>query len=199
MLETAKVFGFACSAPTTVSCGKLIHRGVFAAIFSLMACPFPSMCYTSTGKGPHGTVNTFQKFHMVKEEMMNKPIWALVALIAVSGMIASGCSKKEPAEKAEAPQAAPAAEAPAASPATADSGQALFKQHCAVCHPDGGNIINPKKPLHAAALASANITKPADIVKIMRNPGPGMTKFDEATVSGKDATAIAEYVLKTFK
>jgi cytochrome c6 len=33
----------------------------------------------------------------------------------------------------------------------------------------------------------------------MRNPGPGMTKFDKKEISDKEAKAIAEYVLKTFK
>jgi cytochrome c6 len=33
----------------------------------------------------------------------------------------------------------------------------------------------------------------------MRNPGPGMTKFDEKTLPQKDAKAIAEYIHKTFK
>jgi cytochrome c6 len=28
---------------------------------------------------------------------------------------------------------------------SAISGEAGFKQHCAICHPDGGNIINPQK------------------------------------------------------
>jgi cytochrome c6 len=129
---------------------------------------------------------------------MSKRIAAIVAVLAISVMFMEGCKKKTP-EKTETPQTAPAAETAAAPPAQANSGEALFKKHCAVCHPDGGNIINPKKPLHAAALASANITKPADIVKIMRNPGPGMTKFDATTIADADATAIAEYVLKAFK
>lgn len=79
------------------------------------------------------------------------------------------------------------------------SGEALFKQHCTMCHPDGGNIINPKKTLHAKDLKANNIKSAGDIVKQMRNPGPGMTKFDEKTVPEKEAKAIAEYVLKTFK
>jgi cytochrome c6 len=33
----------------------------------------------------------------------------------------------------------------------------------------------------------------------MRNPGPGMTKFDKKTISDKEARAIADYILKTFK
>ena len=79
------------------------------------------------------------------------------------------------------------------------SGEALFKQHCAVCHVDGGNIINPKKTLHKAD-RDANAIKSADaIIKIMRNPGPGMTKFDEKTIPGSEAKLIADYILKTFK
>ena len=79
------------------------------------------------------------------------------------------------------------------------SGEELFKQHCAVCHPDGGNIINPKDTLHKKDLKEHKITKPADIIMKMRNPGPGMTKFDKATIPDKDAKKIAEYILKTFK
>jgi cytochrome c6 len=33
----------------------------------------------------------------------------------------------------------------------------------------------------------------------MRAPEAGMTKFDKKTIPDKDAKAIAEYVLKTFK
>jgi cytochrome c6 len=33
----------------------------------------------------------------------------------------------------------------------------------------------------------------------MRNPGPAMTMFDEKTLSDKEANAIAQYILKTFK
>jgi cytochrome c6 len=79
------------------------------------------------------------------------------------------------------------------------SGEELFKQHCAVCHQDGGNIIDPKDTLHRKDLKAHKITKPADIVKIMRNPGQGMTKFDKKTIPDKDAQKIAQYILKTFK
>jgi cytochrome c6 len=79
------------------------------------------------------------------------------------------------------------------------SGEALFNQHCAVCHPDGGNIINPAFTLHKKDLQAHNITKPGDIIEKMRNPGAGMTKFDKDTISDKDAGEIADYILKTFK
>ncbi len=79
-----------------------------------------------------------------------------------------------------------------------ETGEALFKKNCAVCHVDGGNIVNPKKPLHKKEREANGVKKAADIIKLMRNPGPGMTKFDKKTVSDKDAHKIAEYVLKTF-
>lgn len=79
------------------------------------------------------------------------------------------------------------------------SGEDLFKQHCALCHPDGGNVINPEKTLHKEALESNNIKTPSDIIETMRNPGPGMKKFDEETIPDKDAKEIAEYILEMFK
>ena len=79
------------------------------------------------------------------------------------------------------------------------SGEALFKEHCAVCHPNGENIVNPKFTLHGKDLRAHGITKASQIVGKMRNPGPGMTKFDKNTISDKDAMKVADYVLKTFK
>ncbi len=83
--------------------------------------------------------------------------------------------------------------------AKASPGEQAFAQHCAVCHAKGGNIINAAKPLYKKSLEAKGIRKPADIVEKMRNPGPGMTKFDEKTIPGGTAKAIAEYILKTFK
>lgn len=80
-----------------------------------------------------------------------------------------------------------------------NSGEAEFKEHCAVCHPEGGNIVNPARTLHKKDLDANGILKPADIIAKMRNPGPGMTKFDKATVNDKEALAIAKYILKAFK
>lgn len=84
-------------------------------------------------------------------------------------------------------------------PAAKNPGEAKFKEHCAVCHPDGGNIINAKKTLHKKDLMANNIKSAADIVKIVRNPGPGMTAMDAKVLSEKDAGEIAQYILKTFK
>ena len=79
------------------------------------------------------------------------------------------------------------------------AGEALFKQHCAVCHVEGGNLITPQKTLHKKDREKNNIKTAQDIIKNMRKPGPGMTQFNEKTIPEKDAMAIAEYILKTFK
>lgn len=77
-------------------------------------------------------------------------------------------------------------------------GKREFEEHCAVCHPDGGNTINSLKPLSRKLLKANGIKSAKDIIAKMRNPGPGMTRFDEKTISDKEGKAIAEYILKTF-
>lgn len=72
------------------------------------------------------------------------------------------------------------------------NGEALFKEKCAACHPDGGNIINPKQQIKG--MKDQKI-----IVKKIRKGGGGMTAFDQKSVSDADAKAIADYVIKTFK
>ncbi len=79
------------------------------------------------------------------------------------------------------------------------SGEAMFKEHCAVCHPDGGNIVTPNKTLKKKNLAANGIKTEADIIKTMRKPGPGMNKFDEKTIPDSEAAEIAKYILKTLK
>lgn len=74
-----------------------------------------------------------------------------------------------------------------------------FEEHCASCHPKGGNIVKADKTLGKKALAANGIKTAKDIVAKMRNPGPGMTKFDAKTVNDKEAAAIANYILKTYK
>jgi cytochrome c6 len=78
-------------------------------------------------------------------------------------------------------------------------GEMLFMENCSPCHPDGGNIINPAFTLHQKDREEHGVKKAKDIVGKMRNPGPGMTKFDKKTISDKDAKAIADYIMKTFK
>ncbi len=86
-------------------------------------------------------------------------------------------------------------EAAAKSPA---SGSALFTQNCSPCHPNGENVVNPQKTLHKKDRDANGVKTAADIIRLMRNPGPGMTKFDPQTIPDKEAKAIANYVIKTF-
>ena len=88
------------------------------------------------------------------------------------------------------------------------TGEALFKDNCASCHPDGGNILNPKKTLSRKDREANNIITAADIINKMRNPGPvpthpqvwaGMKMFDKYKISDDEAQKIAEYILTTFK
>ena len=79
------------------------------------------------------------------------------------------------------------------------NGKKEFEEHCAACHADGGNIVNPAKTLKKLDREANGIKGWQDIVKKMRNPGPGMTRFEKKDVSDKEAKAIAKYVLKAFK
>lgn len=87
----------------------------------------------------------------------------------------------------------------ASSSAIAASGEALFKQHCVACHPDGGNIVNPKRTLHKKDMDLHGLKSREDVVRYLRKPGPGMPVFDGKIIADKDARAIADYVLKTYK
>ena len=87
----------------------------------------------------------------------------------------------------------------AENPEQSNPGEAKFKEHCALCHLDGGNIINENKTLHKKDLGANKIKTEADIIMIMRKPGPGMTTFDAKTLPDRDAGEIAAYILKTFK
>ena len=109
---------------------------------------------------------------------MKKALMA-VAIIAVGTFAVNGFADTKKGEKVD--------------------GAKEFKEHCAVCHPDGGNIVNAKKTLKKKDLDAAKLKKAGDIVKYIRNPGPGMTKFDAKAIDDKEAKAIAEYILKTFK
>lgn len=71
-------------------------------------------------------------------------------------------------------------------------GEAIFKANCAACHPNGGNIMKPKKALK-------NIKEPKKIIKQLRDGGGGMPSFDAKSISDADARLLADYIIKTFK
>jgi len=110
---------------------------------------------------------------------------------AVAICVLCGCSK-------EAPRTATVPAGPIPQGQT-QTGEELFRQFCHNCHPDGGNVSDPKRSLHGSVLRKNHITKPEDIVRIMRNPLSRMIRFDEGTITDKDARTIAEYILNTFR
>lgn len=124
-------------------------------------------------------------------------LWRLAKVyvwLALSSAALAGCSQDESRQVTVTPVAA----TPSAQGAPRD-GAALFKQYCAACHPDGGNVSDPKRTLYGSALKKNHISTCEDIVRIMRNPRSRMIRFDPSTLSDRDARTIAEYVLKTFR
>jgi cytochrome c6 len=107
---------------------------------------------------------------------MSKRLAGARFAVAVGVILASGCS-----------------------PQTGMSGEALFAQHCAGCHPNGGNTINPQKTLHGKSLEANNINTPGDIVSKMRNPGVSMPNFNRDVITDKDALKIAKYIRSAFE
>jgi cytochrome c6 len=115
-------------------------------------------------------------------------------IVIFTAILLAGCSQEAP-KKAETGQPATTSK----KSGTSSSGEALYKQYCSSCHPDGGNVSDPSRPLYRSALRRNHITKPEDIVRIMRKPLSRMIRFDVTTLSDQDARVIAEYILGTFK
>lgn len=105
-------------------------------------------------------------------------LFALITLVLCSFTVA-GISAKEPSKESR--------------------GEKLFKKYCSECHPNGGNVITITKTLNPKDREANKVKTEKDIIKLMRNPGPGMVKFGKKVISEKDAKAIAEYIIKTFK
>jgi cytochrome c6 len=122
---------------------------------------------------------------------MNRLTSQAGVLLVVALSVLGGCKKETP-RNAESPPALPA-------PQSLEKGEALFKQYCSPCHPDGGNVSDAQRTLHGSDLRANHITRPENIVRIMRNPISRMIRFDTATVSDQDAMTIAAYILTTFK
>lgn len=123
------------------------------------------------------------------------PITTTGAVAALAICLLCGCSQEAPRQ----PEAFRTAPVRQDSQVRTPSGEELFRRFCHNCHPDGGNVSDPKRPLYGSALRRNHITTPEDIVRIMRNPLSRMIRFDAETVSDEDARRIAEYVLKTFR
>jgi cytochrome c6 len=76
--------------------------------------------------------------------------------------------------------------------AAANSGETIFKEKCASCHPDGGNVMKPKETIKGIKSSKKIITQ-------VRKGGGGMPAFDAKAISDADAKLLADYIMKTFK
>lgn len=117
---------------------------------------------------------------------------------ADAGVIASYLAMNYGTGKKSTATAAPGKE-PIPGTAAKVSGEGSFKKYCVSCHAGGGNIIRPTKTLHRKDREANGVKTAADIVRLLRNPGPGMPKFDEKSISDAEAKAIAEYVIDAFQ
>jgi cytochrome c6 len=130
---------------------------------------------------------------------MKKSGWGMTTALMICALLSVGGCKEEKKQQLSAATDPAVVEGQNKPSMAGDSdGQALFQQHCAVCHPGGGNIINPLKALDGETLAANGIETVGDIVDNMRQPGPGMTRFDEDMLSDRDAGHIAEYILQSY-
>ena len=77
-------------------------------------------------------------------------------------------------------------------PAWAD-GSALFQQHCAGCHVNGGNIIRRGKTLKLAALERAGVASPEAIAAIAAG-GIGQMSGYGAVLGEQGTSELAAWV-----
>jgi cytochrome c6 len=71
----------------------------------------------------------------------------------------------------------------------ASSGEKLFTANCAACHANGGNIVDPKKPLKGSQkLASKEVFK-----DLLKKPVGAMPAFANIADSDADLTALYNY------
>ena len=115
-----------------------------------------------------------------------------------ASVIASYLAKNYGTGTKDAAAAGPAT-VPAPQAATTVSGESSFKRYCMACHAGGGNIIRPAKSIRRKDREANGVKTVSDIVRLLRNPGPGMPTFDEKSVPEAEGKAIAEYVIDTFK
>lgn len=77
-------------------------------------------------------------------------------------------------------------------------GEALFREKCAGCHPDGDNTVNDKT-LKRKDMVRANLKSGNDIVRFLRANSTAMPKYDKKELPDRDAREIAGYILRTFR
>src|ERR1044072_8558487 len=96
-------------------------------------------------------------------------IRGVCAVLAAVLALLAGCNQEAP-RKTEASRSIATPQAAAEREERLKAGESLFKQYCAPCHPEGGNISDPQRSLRGPVLRATHIPRPEDIVTIMRHP-----------------------------
>ena len=158
--------------------GKYTVVGFPQSFADLVAKVKPADVNISTTWGPQ-TFYAIIQISPDKGGNMKKLAFLFLVFIVVCSLPVAGVSAKEASKESK--------------------GERLFMKHCSKCHPDGSNVVTVTKSLNSKDREANTVKTEEDIIKLMRNPGPGMVKFGTKVISEKDAKAIAEYVLKSFK
>ena len=75
------------------------------------------------------------------------------------------------------------------------SGEQVFKEQCAACHANGGNVLNQKKPLKG----SSDLKTFAAFLMQIRKPQQPMPPFPPSKISDAQAKQLYDYILKQEK
>src|SRR5579884_187050 len=71
----------------------------------------------------------------------------------------------------------------------AANGEQIFKENCAACHANGGNIVDPKKPLKGSAKLASKDSFKAYLLK----PSGAMQPFPKIANNAGDLEALYTY------
>jgi mono/diheme cytochrome c family protein len=77
---------------------------------------------------------------------------------------------------------------------TLQQGEKLFANQCAGCHANGGNGLNPAKPVKG----SAKFKDKAAFIAYLRQPGAGMPAYDASAIADSDAEVLRHYLVTQF-
>jgi len=78
-----------------------------------------------------------------------------------------------------------------ATPEQYKAGERIFLANCSACHPQGGNVIKPDKPL----INSPKLKDLKTFIKWVRNPDPPMPVYSPSKVSDQEAGELYQYVV----
>jgi len=105
-----------------------------------------------------------------------KKVFILSIVLAISLSLLDACTASEQpatageeAKKEVVKTTTSAGQVKEQAAAAVTAGEELFKRHCAMCHRDGGNIVNRQKTLHKDVLESNGIKTADDIIAIFGN------------------------------